>query len=71
MILKIIDEYKKKLDITFNSNKKYWISSKFIKSYFFIRFRYIWAIGDDDLLMPNSLSFKNLFENYEEEIFST
>ncbi len=70
-IKKIIDEYKKKLDITFNSNKKnIGYQANLLKAISLSDSEYIWAIGDDDLLMPNSLSVtKNLFENYEEVDF--
>ena len=46
------------MNIKFNRNKKSWFCIKFIKSFKMASGEFIWFLGDDDLLVRNSI--KNL-----------
>jgi len=52
----LIDSYKNKINITFNKNKK---NIGFVKNYLKVcsiaKGKYIWLLGDDDMILPSSL----------------
>ena len=52
----LIDSYKNKINIIFNKNKK---NIGFVKNYLKVcsiaKGKYIWLLGDDDMILPSSL----------------
>ena len=67
-IKNIINNFKDKLTIVLNINKKNTgYQPNLIKAISLSKSEFIWAIGDDDLLVPNSLnSLEKLFENFQD-----
>lgn len=68
---KIINKYKKKLNIKLNINKKnLGYQPNLLKTIYISKGEYVWAIGDDDLLMPNSLKkIEELLKKYKDVDF--
>ncbi len=69
---KIVDAYKSKLKIKYNKNKKnLGFALNALKTVSMSEGEYIWMIGNDDLLMPNSLNKLNKMfkENKDVEYF--
>ena len=66
-----IEKYKKKLDISVNVNKKnIGYQLNLLKAISLSDSEYIWAIGDDDLITPDSLLIlEKLFINYQDVDF--
>ena len=63
---KIINNYKGKLNINFSKNKKNLGHGKnFLKSVSMAKGDFVWTLGNDDLLLPNTL--KKLYEIITEE----
>ena len=62
---KIIKKYKDDLNIVFKRNKtNLGFALNAINTIKFAKGRYAWLIGNDDLILPNTLNYlKNLFEN--------
>ena len=70
-INQIVEKYKKKLDISVNVNKKnIGYQLNLLKAISLSDSEYIWAIGDDDLITPDSLLIlEKLFINYQDVDF--
>ena len=68
---KIINKYKKKLNIKLNINKQnLGYQPNLLKTIYISKGEYVWAIGDDDLLMPNSLKkIEELLKKYKDVDF--
>ena len=62
---KIVNKYKDDLNIVFKRNKtNLGFALNAINTIKFAKGRYAWLIGNDDLILPNTLNYlKNLFEN--------
>ena len=67
-VKKIIDDYKIKFDITLNVNKEnLGYHPNLLKTISISKGEFVWAIGDDDLLLPNSLKkIEELFKKYND-----
>jgi glycosyltransferase involved in cell wall biosynthesis len=66
-IKSIIKKYEKKLNIKFNRfNRNLGITRNFLKAVSMASGEFVWTIGNDDLLLPNSLKkIKNLLNKYK------
>ena len=68
----VIKEFDKKLNIKINQNKfNQGYMSNLLKTISLSESEFVWAIGDDDLLMPNSLKKieKIFYENNDVDFF--
>lgn len=67
-VRKVIDKFKDKLNINLNINEKnLGYQPNLIKTLSLSKSEFVWAIGDDDLLTPNSLNLLNeLFEKFKD-----
>ena len=63
--IQIVEKYKKEFNIVFNRNtKNLGFAQNAIETLKLSKGKYAWLIGNDDLILPNTLSsLKNLFEN--------
>lgn len=70
-IRKLIDKFKDKLNIVLNINQKnLGYQPNLIKAISLSKSEFVWTIGDDDLLTPNSLNKLNeLFEKFKDVDF--
>lgn len=70
-VKEIINRYKKKLNINLNVNKKnLGYQPNLLKTINISKGKYVWAIGDDDLLMSNSLKkIEELLKKYKDVDF--
>ena len=70
-VKEIVNKYKKKLNINLNVNKKnLGYHPNLLKTINISKGEYVWAIGDDDLLMPNSLKkIEELLKKYKDVDF--
>ena len=70
-VKQVTDNFKDKLDIILNINKKnLGYQPNLLKAISLSQSEFVWAIGDDDLLMPNSLSSLNfLFNKFKDVDF--
>lgn len=70
-VKEIVNKYKKKLNINLNVNKKnLGYQPNLLKTINMSKGEYVWAIGDDDLLMPNSLKkIEELLKKYKDVDF--
>lgn len=70
-VKEIVNKYKKKLNINLNVNKKnLGYQPNLLKTINISKGEYVWAIGDDDLLMPNSLKkIEELLKKYKDVDF--
>ena len=70
-VKKIVDNFTDKLNITLNINKKnLGYQPNLIKAISLSNSEFVWTIGDDDLLTPNSLKLLNeLFEKFRDVDF--
>ena len=70
-IMNVIEEFKNKLKIKVNINKSnIGYMPNLLKAISISEGEYVWAIGDDDLLMPNSLAkLKNYLMKIKMSIF--
>ena len=70
-IRKLIDKFKDKLNIVLNINQKnLGYQPNLIKAISLSKSEFVWTIGDDDLLTPNSLKLLNeLFEKFKDVDF--
>ena len=57
-IAKVIKPFKKKLNIRFNKNKKKpWFCYECVKGIINGQGKFIWFLGDDDLVVNNSINY--------------
>lgn len=70
-VKEIVNKYKKKLNINLNVNKKnLGYQPNLLKTINISKGEYVWAIGDDDLLIPNSLKkIEELLKKYKDVDF--
>ena len=70
-VRKVIDKFKDKLNINLNINEKnLGYQPNLIKALSLSKSEFVWAIGDDDFLTPNSLNLLNeLFEKFKDVDF--
>ena len=70
-IRKVIDKFRDKLNISLNINEKnLGYLPNLIKAISLSKSEFVWTIGDDDLLTPNSLSLLNkLFKKFKDVDF--
>ena len=70
-VKQITDNFKDKLDIILNINtKNLGYQPNLLKAISLSQSEFVWAIGDDDLLMPNSLNSLNfLFNEFKDVDF--
>lgn len=68
---KIVKKYESELLIVFNKNQKnIGMSKNIIKSVSIASGKFVWLIGDDDLLIPNAfIKLKNIFEKNPDSDF--
>ena len=67
----LLDKYKDDMNIIFNKNiKNTGMGKNILKTVSMATGKFCWLLGNDDLLLPNSLKkISNLFEKYEDVDF--
>ena len=69
-VMPIIDKYKKELNIKINKNKNLGFAVNALKSINLASGKFVWFLGDDDLILPKTLEYLKIFdENSSVEYF--